>query len=192
MSKEFGRYLLGIVKPNMRTLETGAGISTLMFALGGSKHTAVTPWQDEMEGIHKYADTLGIDMSRVDLVASPSEKYLPTLTTEELDIVFIDGKHAFPWPILDWYHTADRLKIGGLIMLDDREMPSVRILSEFLKANSPRWQFIETAGDRTDVFKKLTASIHDVAWHEQPWVAPGALRIFLDRVRGRIRGLVRD
>ena len=107
----------------------------------------------------------------------------------ELDIVFVDGKHAFPWPILDWYYTAERLKVDGLLLLDDSSMPSVRILSEFLKADLPRWQFIKTAGDRTDVFMKVAAPIHDIAWHEQPWVAPDALQIFLDRGRGRLRRL---
>ena len=37
----------GVVSPGLRTLETGAGISTLIFALGGAYHVAVAPWQEE-------------------------------------------------------------------------------------------------------------------------------------------------
>ena len=109
ISKDFARYLLNVVAPDMITLETGAGISTLIFALGGSKHTAIAPWSDEFEAARDYAEKLEIDMSRVNFIASPSEELLPTLDITDIDIVFIDGMHAFPWPILDWYFTADRL-----------------------------------------------------------------------------------
>ena len=34
-------------------------------------------------------------------VASGSEKYLPTLTSEQFDVIFIDGMVGFPRPILD-------------------------------------------------------------------------------------------
>jgi hypothetical protein len=171
ISKELGRYLLDVVTPDMRTLETGAGVSTLIFAMGGSQHTAVAPFGDEMEEMRNYAATIGIDASRVTCVASGSEKYLPTLTDVEFDIVFIDGMHAFPWPILDWYSTADHLKVGGLMIIDDTQLPSVGTLCEFLRFDTPRWLFAKTVGERTDVFKKIASSIHDVAWHEQPWVA---------------------
>jgi hypothetical protein len=66
----------------------------------------------------------------------------------ELDIVFIDGMHAFPWPILDWYSTADHLKVGGLMIIDHTQLPSVGILSEFLRVDSPRWLFAKTVGGR--------------------------------------------
>jgi hypothetical protein len=195
VSKELGRYLLDVVKAGMKTLETGAGVSTLIFAMGGSEHTAVAPFGDEMEEMRNYARTVGIDTSRVTCVASGSEKYLPTLTNEQFDIVFIDGMHAFPWPILDWYSTADHLKVGGLMIIDDTQLPSVGMLCDFLKVDSPRWLFTKTVGARTDVFEKIAASIHDVAWHEQPWVAaheqpevPGR-RPFHRRVGSRLHKL---
>ena len=75
----FGRFLFDAIHPNMQTLETGAGISTLIFAIGGAKHTAIAPWQDEMDAIRDYAAASGIDMSHINLVASPSQKILPTL-----------------------------------------------------------------------------------------------------------------
>jgi hypothetical protein len=186
ISLEFGQYLLDVVKPNMRTLETGAGTSTLIFALGGAEHTAIAPWSDEMDEIRKYAATAGIDMSRAKLVAMPSEKYLPSLTNEKFDIVFIDGHHAFPWPILDWYHTADHLNVGGLMMLDDTQMPSVDILSAFLKADTPRWQFVQSV-EHTDIFRKISASPHDVAWHEQPWTARSAKRPIFRRIMRHLK-----
>jgi predicted O-methyltransferase YrrM len=191
VSKEFAQYLLELVTPSMRTLETGSGISTLIFALGGSEHIAVAPWTDEIEELRRYAAANNIDMSHVSLIAARSEEYLPTLKGPELDMVFIDGAHAFPWPVLDWYYTADRIKVGGLMILDDTHLRSVSILSEFLKADAPRWRFIKKAGERTDVFRKIAPSVHDVAWHEQPWVAVSSGRPLFQRVRGRLDKLVR-
>jgi hypothetical protein len=185
ISKDFARYLLNVVAPDMITLETGAGISTLIFALGGSKHTAIAPWSDEFEAARDYAEKLEIDMSRVNFIASPSEELLPTLDITDIDIVFIDGMHAFPWPILDWYFTADRLKVGGLMILDDTQLRPVGILSEFLRADMPRWRPVEAIG-RTDVFQKI-APAHDVAWHEQPWSVQQ--RPILERVKGRLARL---
>ena len=170
----------------MQTLETGAGISTLIFAIGGATHTAIAPWQDEMDAIRDYATASGIDMSHVNLIASASEALLPTLDIPELDIVFIDGMHAFPWPVLDWYYTADRLKIGGLMILDDTQIKSVGYLAQFLKADAPRWKYVTTVGEHTDVFKKV-ARVHDVAWHEQPWNV--TRRSLLDRAKNRLRRL---
>jgi len=97
-------------------------------------------------------------------------------------VVFIDGMHAFPWPMLDWYYTADRLKVGGLMMLDDTQMQSVAVLSEFLKADHPRWKFLISI-DHTDIFEKLSSPVHDVAWHEQPWTVH---QPFLQRLKRRL------
>ena len=139
-SKECARFIADTARPGMRTLETGIGLSTLAFAMSGANHITVAPHQIEMDELKKYADSIGVDMSRVTFVASGSETALPEMRGD-LDIVFIDGMHAFPWPILDWFFTADRLKAGGLMMLDDTQMPPVAVLSEFLKADAPRWRF---------------------------------------------------
>lgn len=190
ISKEFGLYLSGVVSPGLRTLETGAGISTLIFALGGAYHVAVAPWQEEMDAIRNHARKLGIDMSSVELIAQPSENYLPIMTPTNLDIVFIDGSHAFPWPILDWYYTAQNIKQGGLLMLDDVHLRPVGVLSEFLRADTPRWKFLARAGD-TDIFEKTATSVPGISWVEQPWAAPSSWYWFSQRVKRRLRRVFR-
>ena len=191
VSPDFARYLLNSLKPGMTTIETGSGVSTLVFALGGTFHTAVAPHTDETAEIRKYALNVGIDLSQVTFANEPSEIYLPTIGGE-FDIVFIDGKHAFPWPILDWHHTADRLKVGGMMMLDDIQLRSVAILCDFLTEDKPRWQFESTVGGRTAVFRKLKGPIGDVGWYEQPWTAlwkPAVRKrlTLVERATGRVK-----
>ena len=170
ISPDFGHALSRLIKPGMTTLETGSGASTLIFALGEASHTSVTPDSSEVSEIRKYARQANIDLSRVTFVVEPSESYLPT-ASGELDIVLVDGKHSFPWPILDWHHTAERLRVGGLMILDDTQLRSVAILRDFLAADTVRWNFQGIIGGRTAVFRKVAGPIHDVAWHEHPWTA---------------------
>jgi hypothetical protein len=53
------------------------------------------------------------------------------VTLPPLDIVLIDGAHAFPFPFLDWYFTASALKAGGLLVIDDVQIATGTILADF-------------------------------------------------------------
>lgn len=163
------RFIYESVSEQSKTLETGAGISTLVFALKMSMHTVVTPNGNEVEAIRDYAGKNQISLTRVDFVVEPSDSYLPRCATDDLDLVFIDGKHAFPWPMIDWFYTADRLREGGVIVLDDTELSSVTILKDFMDED-PHWELLKTFGRHAVAFRKLSKRIHDVAWHMQPFI----------------------
>ena len=169
ISPEFGRALIGLIKPGMTTLETGSGASTLIFAVGEASHTSVTPDSTEVSEIRKYAREANISLAR-------------DLCSRGIGIVFAnsfrraryrpDRREAYvPLPILDWHYTAERLRVGGLMMLDDTQLRSVAILRDFLAADTVRWNFHGVIGGRTAVFRKVAGPIHDVAWHEHPWTA---------------------
>jgi predicted O-methyltransferase YrrM len=162
------RFLAETVGEGQRTLETGAGCSTLVLALCKARHTAVTPSESEIRRIREYADANGISLADVNFVPEPSERYLPRGDASELDLVLLDGKHAFPWPMLDWFFTADRLKKGGLMLLDDAQMRSVSVLAEFMRAD-PGWEFVRSFEGKTLAFRKARDKVLDVAWHMQPW-----------------------
>jgi predicted O-methyltransferase YrrM len=166
---ELARFLFDSVSEQSKTLETGAGISTLVFALRQSRHIAITPNGEEAANIRSYAAANQISLERVEFVIEPSDRYLPRCESKDLDLVLIDGKHAFPWPIIDWFYTADRLRQGGLLVLDDLHMSSVAMLGDFLRED-PRWQSERSFGRRTLVLKKVSESVHDVAWHMQPYI----------------------
>jgi len=187
------RFIADSVSEGQRTLETGAGCSTLVFALCKAHHTAVTPSKSEIQLIREYAHINGIGLAEVKFVSEPSERYLPHCEESDLDLVLLDGKHAFPWPMVDWFFTADRLKRGGMMLLDDAQMRSVSVLAEFMRAD-PGWEFIRSFEGRTLAFRKVRDKVLDVAWHMQPWTAsswstpPPPL---LKRIRGRIGRLLR-
>jgi predicted O-methyltransferase YrrM len=157
------RWLEREIKPDMATLETGAGSSTLAFAAGGAEHIAVTPDAGEEERIRAQADRLGIDHSRVRFEIGPSHEVLPRLAARPLDLVLVDGAHGFPYPMLDWWYTAEQLKVGGRMLLDDAYMPPVAALVDALRAQ-PGWEVGENAGYRTVVVRKTGVSIPHWDW----------------------------
>ena len=151
-----------------RTLETGCGISTVLFAKWGAEHVCVVPWPREAEACREYLRAHGYP-DNVTFEVGFSDEVLPRLTLPPLDLVLIDGGHAFPAPIVDWYYAAARLRKGGVVILDDLQLPQVRLgLSEFLEAD-PRW---ERAGEtpKWAAYRRLTDGPLREEWRDQPFL----------------------
>jgi hypothetical protein len=169
IGKDVALFLYSTIDEKWKTLEIGAGISTLAFALKGSDHIAVTPNEEEITAIKDYALKKEIKIDNISFIPEESNNYLPKCELKDLDLVFIDGKHAFPWPIIDWFYTADRLKKGGLMIIDDAHLYSVSILKDFMRED-PRWRLKKSFMGKTFVFQKVVDRVHDVAWHMQPYI----------------------
>ena len=64
---------------DMRTIETGAGVSTIVFAMKGTKHTCIVPDQDERNRIEVYCDDNGLSYANINFIIDASEYALPHL-----------------------------------------------------------------------------------------------------------------
>ena len=151
------------LRPGMATLETGSGASTLVFAAAGTVHEAVTPEANEEVRFRAEAERRGVDASRVEFRIGVSHKVLPQLEPRPLDLVLIDGAHGFPYPILDWWHVAPRVKVGGRVLLDDAYMPPVRAIVDAVRAD-PAWRVEAPASFRTAVVHKVADSPPPFDW----------------------------
>ncbi len=134
-----------------------------------TRHIAITPDAQEVERVTGYCREHGVDHERVQFVVDCSEQALPRLDTPPLDLVVIDGRHGFPAPYIDWYYTAPRLKIGGLVVVDDVWIYACQILRDFL-AEAPEWELVYDCPPRAAVFKKLAEGSHAQEWMCQPYV----------------------
>jgi hypothetical protein len=161
------RWLEENVTAGMATLETGAGSSTIVFAAAGAEHEAVTPDADEEARIRGACERLGVDSSSITFRVGPSHEVLPALLPRELDLVLIDGAHGFPYPILDWWYLAPRLRVGGLILLDDAYMPPVRALVDALRSQ-PGWEVAAPIGQRTVAVRKVAETPPPFDWDGAP------------------------
>jgi hypothetical protein len=127
---------------NSQTLETGLGLSTMLFVRLGTLHTCIAPWNTEIENLQSYCRNRNISTDTLTLIQGFSDKVLPTLPQTVLDLVLIDGGHGFPTPIIDWYYSAGRLRQGGILVIDDIHLPAVRLVIDFLNADS-RWRLLK-------------------------------------------------
>jgi len=164
-------------EPGGVTLETGCGYSTVVFSLVSSRHTVISPFPQEHELIKKWCLGLEHSPDNIEFIASFSQDVVHTLGGGEepdLDTVLIDGDHAFPAPFIDWYYTADRIKRGGHVIVDDTQLVTGKILRDFLLAETKRWECLTEIG-KTAVFRKITAdpAARGVPWINQPYVNVG-------------------
>ena len=83
-----------------------------------------------------------------------SHEVLPELDVADLDLVLVDGAHGFPYPILDWWYLAARLKEGGRMLLDDAYLPGVASIVDYARA-SDAWTFEAPISFRTARIRKL-------------------------------------
>jgi hypothetical protein len=158
------------LEPDFVTLETGSGLSTLVILRKGiSRHIAIAPASDEFLAIREFCETNGIPTTPFESVMARSQDCLPVTPLPALNLVLIDGDHAFPVPFIDWYYTADRLVVGGLMIVDDIQLVTGRLLADFMDAD-PKWERVLYEEARFAVFRKLKHPIHQGGWTVQPYV----------------------
>lgn len=185
--RECYQLLATAAGPGARTLETGSGISTVLFAALGAEHRCITPLPEEVERLRGYCAERGIDTGLVHFEIGPSEVVLPRLCEagQQLDVLFIDGNHGFPAPAIDAFYGGSMLVDGGLLVIDDVHLPAVIQLREFLDADprftngpcTPKWASYRRVGSGS--------LVQD--WWQQPFWNPGPRRSLARRVAGRLR-----
>jgi predicted O-methyltransferase YrrM len=157
------------VRAGDRTLETGAGASTVVFAAAGATHHAISPFGDEHQRIAEYCTDLGVSTDGVTFVESPSDRALPALLGgPRFDLAFIDGMHSFPAPVVDFHYVEQLLRPGGVLLLDDVPIRAVAVAFRYMRS-SPDWSFVEIVDDRAAVFRKLADADTEDNWRRQPY-----------------------
>jgi predicted O-methyltransferase YrrM len=168
--------------PGSRSLETGSGLSTVLFAALGAVHTCVTPSREEAERILEYCAGHAIDTATLTFALDRSDAALPTLTGP-VDVVLIDGNHGYPAPTLDWYYAGGLLVDGGLLVLDDTQLPAVGQVVHFLDGD-PRWAPVQRSA-KWAAWRRIGDGSLIQDWYEQPWFS--VRRPLYERVVGRVR-----
>lgn len=190
ITREVCQWISENVPENARTLETGCGYSTVAFLCRSGAHSVYSPFSGEHDLIRGWCKEQRISTDHVTFVAQPSQQALPNRQRSQLDVVLIDGDHAFPAPFIDWYYLADDVVPGGILLIDDTHLTTGRILRDFLISEQPRWQLERELG-KTAVFRRLS---HDpvaigMSWEHQPFVQD--LRLNPPDFRGKLIRVLR-
>jgi predicted O-methyltransferase YrrM len=151
-----------------RTIEVGLayGFSTLHIceglARGGNPeaaHTAMDPHQ-----LTGYAGA-GLRVLRnagadgiVDFHPEESQLLLPRFVKEgrTFDLAFVDGNHRFDYVFTDLFFLGRLVRKGGVVILDDYNLPGIRKAASFFVANL-NWT-VEEAADRIVVLRTTAGS----------------------------------
>ena len=121
---------LAIAEGARRTIEVGLalGLSALYLCRAVSekagRHVAVDPFQQESWG------GAGLRTLR-----DAGAEQIVEVIEEEFDFAFIDGDHRFEGVFLDLYYMTRLVRPGGLIIVDDLWMPSVRMAVAYVERN---------------------------------------------------------
>lgn len=175
-----GMYLFELVRqlrPAL-TIETGFayGVSALFLAEalrrnGRGRHIAIDPFaRSRFDGLGlAHLDEAGLG-SLVTLYEEPAELCLPRLLADGLrvEFAFVDGLHLFDHVVAECLFLAMALGRGGLLVVDDTNLPAVGRACDFFAANRDDFEEI-TEGRRPGALRRLL---------ERPLPPPPLLRLF--------------
>lgn len=168
IGKDILKYIDSIVSKDTCTMETGGGASTVVFTVKSKQHTCINPDKTSNQLIKGWLDERGYDSTNLNFIEDSSDIGLAKLALSEkkpsIDVALIDGSHSFPFPVVDWHFIDTFLVMGGKLLVDDTQINSVRILTEFLELE-PSYKKINEFG-KCSVFEKTVAA-RSVGWIKQ-------------------------
>jgi hypothetical protein len=168
-------HLRDAVKPGSRSMETGSGVSTIVLLVLGAQHTSISPDRGEAERIRAYCEEKDIPVGGFTPMVAKSEDVLPNLELDsELDLIIVDGNHAFPAPMVDWFYMTRHLRTGGVLVVDDVELWTGAVLADFLDGEAGVWARLERT-KRFAIYRLLVESHVALgrSWVDQPRVVQG-------------------
>ena len=189
ISGEEGNFLQEMIRsarPQV-SVEVGCayGISSLYICealreVNAAKHIIMDPYQHtEWEGIGLANLRRAGYLDIVDFHEVASHQCLSRLTEERVtvDFAFIDGNHVFEYVLVDFFLIDKLLRPGGIVVLDDLSLPSVRSVCRYV-LSSLRYQCI---GPQSRELPERTASRNLLSRARQH-----GIRALMDAPRSRI------
>jgi hypothetical protein len=135
--------------------ETGSGASTLLLSHASAWHIAFTI----DSGSGSLENVKGSPLFRSDnvtIVEGPTQMTLPRYQfTEPIQFALIDGPHGYPFPDLEYYYIYPHVEAGGLLIVDDIQIPTIHNMFDFLSADE-MWR-LEEVVDNTAFFVRTDA-----------------------------------
>ena len=151
-------------------------MSTLLFSRWASQHVCIVGSGSQVDALRAHAEQRQIDLSSVRFEIGSSDQVLPSLQLENVDLYLVDGGHGFPHPVIDWYYGALLMRDGGIVIIDDIQLRSVRDYLVVFLEKDPRW--VRLAGDHKWVAyrKQGTFSVRE-EWTEQKFLGGARLPV---------------
>jgi hypothetical protein len=151
--------------------ETGSGRSSLLLSHLSAHHTIFSV--DGAGSLTRVRTSPMLRAGSVHIVEGASQITLRDFRPERpLDLVLLDGSHAYPVPEIDYFHLYPHLSSGGLLIVDDIHIPTIRNMFRFLREDA-MFTLVEVAG-HTAFFRRTNVKTFDPLfgnWFEQGYNA---------------------
>lgn len=169
------------------TAETGTGRSTLLLSNLSKRHLVFTIGDPWAESLARVQNSPLLRSGVVTFTLGPTQATLPLYDLpEQIDLVFIDGPHGFPFPELEYYFFYPRIRLGGFLIIDDIQIPSIRLMYRILRKDQ-MWDLIKIS-DNTAFFRRTdypTLNPFGDDWWLQGYNQPSPLRRFMQAAKAR-------
>jgi len=139
------------------SVETGSGKTTLLFSHLSQNHTVFA-----VDGGNKSISSVSshslFKSDIVKFIEGPTQRTLPQYQFNyKLQVALIDGPHGYPFPDLEYYCLYPHIETGGLLLIDDIHIPTIRNLFNFLKEED-MFELVEVV-QQTAFFRRTTAEL---------------------------------
>lgn len=115
-------------------METGCGKTTLLFSHLSTSHLVFA--RDIGRSISQTKDSPLLKAENVTFVEGPTQVTLPNYSfTHKVQIALLDGPHGYPFPDLEYYYFYPLIATGGLLLVDDIQIPSIGRMFDIIKAD---------------------------------------------------------
>lgn len=167
--------------------ETGTGASTLIFSHLSQSHTVFAI--DTDESISRVRQSPFLNATAVTFVEGPTQRTLPVHSfASPLQAVLLDGPHAYPFPDLEYFYVYPHIQEGGLLVIDDIHIPSIRNLFRIVSRDE-MFRVLETCG-KTAFLERTSAPVFD-PWGDGWWLQKFNQRqswryVWLDKLKSAI------
>lgn len=143
------------------SVETGTGKTTLLFSHLSAHHTVFA--QDDSgngDSLKVVRESPILRKEGVEFVVGPTQRTLPDYEfNSPLQLVLIDGPHGFPFPELEYYYLYPRVCEGGLLIVDDINIPTIFNLFSFIREDR-MFELVEVV-ETTAFFKRTKEQLFD-------------------------------
>lgn len=161
VTRPMGEYMIDrlVALDSPVVIETGAGLSTLLFCCLALRVTSIAPDAELWQRIEDEAGRRSIDLAPLRQICDRSDLALPRLAEAErasVDLAFIDGDHGWPSVFVDFCYMNMMLREGGLLLIDDIFQYSVAQLAMWLR-QQPEFEY-EGRWTKMVTFRKTSDS----------------------------------
>jgi hypothetical protein len=143
------------------SVETGTGKTTLLFSHLSAHHMVFA--QDDSgngDSLNVVRESPLLRRERVEFVVGPTQLTLPIHEFKsKLQLVLIDGPHGYPFPELEYFYLYPQISEGGLLILDDINIPTIFNLFTFIREDR-MFELLEVV-ETTAFFRRTREDLFD-------------------------------